>query len=198
MAAKLTALTHKIAIQLHLVAESCTVRSSRCRRPVRKVLDTPSYTTFLRLVIEVSPCSQFSLTCTADLTAVAIWTRSIFLLSSTPPHLKLYKILLIGRNGKDLTSPPSQSVTPFPSQCHSCICHPYACLSKCLCVTRGEFLHIVMSPTPFFETATESQGDQKHVLIFLKPNWLYFNCRGFTRVYPKVSGPSRLRNKQQK
>jgi hypothetical protein len=34
-----------IAIQLHLVAESCTICSSRSRRPVRKLLDTPSYIT---------------------------------------------------------------------------------------------------------------------------------------------------------
>jgi len=27
----------------HLVAESCTICSSRSRRPVRKLLDTPSY-----------------------------------------------------------------------------------------------------------------------------------------------------------
>jgi hypothetical protein len=43
MAAKLTRLTHEIAIQLHLVAESCAICSSRSRRPVRKLLDTPSY-----------------------------------------------------------------------------------------------------------------------------------------------------------
>jgi hypothetical protein len=43
MAAKLTTLTQKIATQLHLVAESCTICSSRSRRPVRKLLDTPSY-----------------------------------------------------------------------------------------------------------------------------------------------------------
>jgi hypothetical protein len=43
MAAKLTRLTHKIAIQLHLVAESCTVCISRSRRSVPKLLDTPSY-----------------------------------------------------------------------------------------------------------------------------------------------------------
>jgi hypothetical protein len=43
MAAKLTILTHKIAIQLHLVAESSTIFSSRSKRPVRKLLDTPSY-----------------------------------------------------------------------------------------------------------------------------------------------------------
>jgi len=43
MAAKLTRLTHKITIRLHLVAENCTICSSRTRRPVRKLLDTPSY-----------------------------------------------------------------------------------------------------------------------------------------------------------
>jgi len=43
MAAKLTRLTHKMAIQLHLVAESCTISSSGSRRPVRKLLDTASY-----------------------------------------------------------------------------------------------------------------------------------------------------------
>jgi hypothetical protein len=42
MAANLTRLTHKIVIQLHPVAESCTICSSRSRRPVRKLLDTPS------------------------------------------------------------------------------------------------------------------------------------------------------------
>jgi hypothetical protein len=41
-AVKLTRLTNEIAIQLHLVAESCTICSSRSRRPVRKLLDTPS------------------------------------------------------------------------------------------------------------------------------------------------------------
>jgi hypothetical protein len=39
---KLTRVTCKIAIQLHLVVESCTICSSRSRRPVRKLLDTPS------------------------------------------------------------------------------------------------------------------------------------------------------------
>jgi len=43
MGAKLTRQTHKIAIQLHLVAERCTTCSSRSRRPVRKLLDTHSY-----------------------------------------------------------------------------------------------------------------------------------------------------------
>jgi hypothetical protein len=43
MAAKLTRLTHKIAIQLNLEAESCTIYTSHSRRPVGKLLDTPSY-----------------------------------------------------------------------------------------------------------------------------------------------------------
>jgi len=44
MAAKLTRLTHEIVIKLHLLAESCTIWNSRSRRPVRKLLDIPSYT----------------------------------------------------------------------------------------------------------------------------------------------------------
>jgi len=43
MAAKLTRLTHKIGIQLHLVVESCTICSFFSRRPVRKLMGTPSY-----------------------------------------------------------------------------------------------------------------------------------------------------------
>jgi hypothetical protein len=43
VAAKLARLTHRIAIQLHLVAEGCTICSSLSRRPVRKLLDIPSY-----------------------------------------------------------------------------------------------------------------------------------------------------------
>jgi hypothetical protein len=50
MAAKLTRLTHKIATQLQLVAESCTICSSPSRRPVWKLLDTPSYAQNLSLL----------------------------------------------------------------------------------------------------------------------------------------------------
>jgi len=42
MTGKFTRVIHKIAIQLHLLAESCTICCSRARRPVRKLLDTPS------------------------------------------------------------------------------------------------------------------------------------------------------------
>jgi len=44
MAAKFTRVTHRIAIQMHLVEASCSISSSRSRRPVRTLLDTPSYT----------------------------------------------------------------------------------------------------------------------------------------------------------
>jgi len=47
MTAKLTRLTHKIAIQLHVVAESCTICSSRSKRPIRQLLGTPSYEVLL-------------------------------------------------------------------------------------------------------------------------------------------------------
>jgi hypothetical protein len=50
VATKFTRLTHKIEIQLHLVAESYTICSSRCRRPVRKHLDTPLYLTALKFI----------------------------------------------------------------------------------------------------------------------------------------------------
>jgi hypothetical protein len=51
MAAKLTRLTHKIAMQLHLVAESFTICNSRSWRPVRKLLNTPSYTFLVWLLL---------------------------------------------------------------------------------------------------------------------------------------------------
>jgi len=43
MAAKLIGLTHKIAIQLQVMAGSSTICSSRSRRPIQKLLVTPSY-----------------------------------------------------------------------------------------------------------------------------------------------------------
>jgi hypothetical protein len=43
MVTKLTRLTHKMAIQLHLMAESCIICNSRYRQLVRKLVDTRSY-----------------------------------------------------------------------------------------------------------------------------------------------------------
>jgi len=53
MATKLTRLTHKIATQLHVVAESYTICSSRSRRQVRELLDTLSYICPNRLYYQV-------------------------------------------------------------------------------------------------------------------------------------------------
>jgi hypothetical protein len=64
MAAKLTRLTRKIAIQLHLVVESCTIYSSRSRRPVRKLLDTPSYRLMTRI-------------CTISTEFTLIWLKNL-------------------------------------------------------------------------------------------------------------------------
>jgi hypothetical protein len=46
MAAILVRLTHKMAMQLHLVAESCTICSSRSRRPVLKLWMHPRTLSF--------------------------------------------------------------------------------------------------------------------------------------------------------
>jgi hypothetical protein len=53
-------MTHKIAVQLHLLAESCTICSSSSRRPVRKLLDnlrTCSWYGIIKLstVVQVLP-----------------------------------------------------------------------------------------------------------------------------------------------
>jgi len=55
MVAKLTRLTHNIAIKLNLVAESCTICSSCSRQPVWKLLETPLYGTHARSV-EMALC----------------------------------------------------------------------------------------------------------------------------------------------
>jgi hypothetical protein len=58
MAAKLTRLAHKIAIQLHLVADSCAICSSRSMRPVRKLLDTPSYIPHIQTTVMSINCND--------------------------------------------------------------------------------------------------------------------------------------------
>jgi hypothetical protein len=53
MAAKLTRLTHKIAIQLHLVAESCTICSSHSWQPFQKFLDTTSCARLIKIELNM-------------------------------------------------------------------------------------------------------------------------------------------------
>jgi hypothetical protein len=55
MAAKLTRLTDKIAIQLHLVVTNFTICISRSRRPVRKLLDILSHVNFQLYVSNCAP-----------------------------------------------------------------------------------------------------------------------------------------------
>jgi len=55
MVAKITRLTHKMVIQLCLVAKSCTICSSCSRWPVWKLLNTPSYDVYLDV------CSAFGM-----------------------------------------------------------------------------------------------------------------------------------------
>jgi len=59
MATKLTRLTHKIATQLQVMAESCTVCGSRTRRLVRELLDTLSYVPCYYLRSYMSVCALF-------------------------------------------------------------------------------------------------------------------------------------------
>jgi len=54
MATNLPRLIHKIAIQLHLVADSFSICSSRSRRRIRKLLDTPSYVTCIQVSLHES------------------------------------------------------------------------------------------------------------------------------------------------
>jgi len=61
MVAKLIRLTHKVAIQLHLVADECTICSSRSRQPVRKLLDTTSYVNCL--YVQTMSCSVCCFSC---------------------------------------------------------------------------------------------------------------------------------------
>jgi hypothetical protein len=89
MAAKLTRLTHKIAIQLHLVAESCTISSSRSRRTVRKRLDTPSgffeTLSILALVVFRIDCQWTCQTChPALLLRSTRYPGHLFLFSASP------------------------------------------------------------------------------------------------------------------
>jgi hypothetical protein len=62
MAAEFTRLTDKIAIQLHLMAESYTICSSRSRRPIWKLLDTPSYASAVLIFLTGLPSHPYLIT----------------------------------------------------------------------------------------------------------------------------------------
>jgi hypothetical protein len=63
MASELTRLAQKIAIQLHLVAKSCTICNYDSRRSVRKLLDTPSYAFLTVTVLFCSVLLRYVMLC---------------------------------------------------------------------------------------------------------------------------------------
>jgi hypothetical protein len=82
MVAKLTRLTHKIAIQLHLVTECCTIRSSRSRRPVRKLLDTPSHLTKYKGIQHFYEVKYLD-------SLLTLWTTEFVAVCSTAPLMSV-------------------------------------------------------------------------------------------------------------
>jgi hypothetical protein len=90
MAAKLTRLTHKIAIQLHLAAESCTICSCRSRRPVRKLLDTTSYIELVSFVF-----SALYLTNNTSSDNVTVLFTNVRMLCDLNVSIRLREIVVI-------------------------------------------------------------------------------------------------------
>jgi hypothetical protein len=83
MAAKRTRLTHKIVIQLHLVADSCSICSSNSRRPVRKLLDTSSYNQWSRDSAE--KYTQCGMTLNQDVRNCRRWGTTLVILVPVLP-----------------------------------------------------------------------------------------------------------------
>jgi hypothetical protein len=97
MAVKVTGLSHKIAIQLHLVAESSTVCSSRSRWSIWKLFDTVSYTVILKFLLAdfcgSYPRVQASSSSRYITSAVDAWSL-ITLRLNLPSHQGLCNFLL--------------------------------------------------------------------------------------------------------
>jgi hypothetical protein len=139
MAAKLTRMSHKIATQLHLVIESCTICSSRSRRPVRKLLDAPSYMPWHYRAINNVPMnndlfyrqrvirglnagfrfndlnSLFLLSAQSDLGCVAPPLNRLFYLQTAPLSRLLFLIFILPNRSKchsSLKSVTSNTMLP--------------------------------------------------------------------------------------
>jgi len=108
MAAKLTTLSYKIVIQLHLVTEYCTICNSRPWRPVRKPLDTPSLCVYVRMYvythththIYMSSASAYhrTLTTLMDSNAASVFSVTNTITNgSYPQHHNLIRTLPIER-----------------------------------------------------------------------------------------------------
>jgi len=102
MATELNRLANKIAIQLHLVAESCTICCYCSRWPVQKLLDATSYLTQVWCprefcIIPEPLCGQkICFPVTATLRAFKIWMLDVQLSSlARLEHLSLIIYLII-------------------------------------------------------------------------------------------------------
>jgi hypothetical protein len=130
VAAKFTRLTHKIAIQLHIFAENCTICSSLSRRPVRKRLDTPSYLfTYLLTysVVQDIPWKADSQSTCQTVACFLYGTRRFITIFTKASHwipITLRSILMLSSHlHLGLTSGLSSSVlllnaSPLPHACH--------------------------------------------------------------------------------
>jgi hypothetical protein len=89
MVSKLSRLTHKVELRLHLVAESFTICSSRSRRTVWKLLDTHSYITDVLIfcvlhwplysfIVDVSWLAEWLLASLEDLCSIELDYNLIF------------------------------------------------------------------------------------------------------------------------
>jgi hypothetical protein len=86
--AKLTRLTHKIAIQLHLVTESCTICSTCSRQPVWKLLVTPSY-----IYCTVTSGSHEHLLSLSSVSRYRLWYLRLLATKRSIPSMKKRKMI---------------------------------------------------------------------------------------------------------
>jgi hypothetical protein len=122
MAAKLARLTHKIVIQLHLVAKSCTICISRSKRPVRKLLVTPSY----------SVSRSDGPPVLTNRFHRAFWTHFPILLTVTPRAMNFLQLTIFRFHAKSHS--PSEPQQPWNATSEWiivvwCRIAPLACLS---------------------------------------------------------------------
>jgi hypothetical protein len=97
MSTKLTRLTHKIVIQLHVEAESGTICSSRSRRLVRKLLVTPLD---IRPILSNVTAVRFFLTVTSLPTkgkqveiCTPVWSTHVFLILCLQLYISHWSIV---------------------------------------------------------------------------------------------------------
>jgi len=168
---------------LHVVAESCTTCSSRCRWPVQKLLDMPLYIKFV--VSELLPCVMQQLhTNVSEVHATSTWELEVYVVINTGLHEvlynSLYKILHILNY---LTHSTGQS---HPWEADSCIaCWEIPCLLQNpkvhYCVHKILLLDPVLSQMNPVHTLTTSIFS--HVCYMLHPSHLPCILHIFSHIF---------------